>query len=185
MKTIATDGDKVKSFDTINQARAWCVQYHTENPQTNLLLEVISGGVKGWVIRENDQIVWKKNLNSFYEFYTVTKRGSLLKVALLNDGHKLYDIASQYPHMSEADARKIKRPENAKAKHLTWHHGYLFQVVNKETWQITRQGWTFYGVLRFTDIEKECIIYTRSRQIVEISDKTKKRMQKKKGDFSP
>jgi hypothetical protein len=171
MKTIVNDGNQMPAFEKINDARAWCYQFFKENPQSNLELELISGEVKGWVVSENGSAVWKKNCDGFCEYYTITRRGSLLHFAYDTlTGKELYTIATKYPPMTEEQARTVKRPEVSKARHLQ-SKGQHFQVIDTTTWNITRHGWTLKGILRYTDLTKEVIVYAPSRRFVEIAKK--------------
>ena len=166
---ITTDGCTNQLFNTVKDARAWCYSFFKKHPDTNLSLEVTSGGeVKGWVITENGKSVWKKNIQGCYcEYYSVNPNGALPRLALdVLNGKQLYDACCENDPMKESDARKIKRKENQYGIKNERNVGMVFQVVNTQTWEIVRHGWTFKGVNRFTDRSKEVIIYVPSRRIV-------------------
>lgn len=167
---ITTDGCTETLFETINDARSWCIGFLKNHPDTNLSLEITSGGVvRGWVVAENDRFIWKKNLGGrFCEYYIVNPNGSLPCMALdVLNGKQLYDACCVNEHMSEDNARLVERKPNQHGIKNERNVGKIFQVVNTDNWSIVRHGWTFKGVNRFTDREHEVIIYVPSRRIVD------------------
>lgn len=166
---ITTDGFCDSLFDNISDARRWCVAYLKSHPTCKTPLEIMSNGVvQGWVIQENFKPVWKKNLGArISEYYNLASNGHVGTTALeILNGKQLYDSCASSPPLSEKDARLIERKPNQRGIKNERNVGKLFQVVDTETWDIVRHGWTFVGVNRYTDRTKEVIIYVPSRRMV-------------------
>lgn len=167
---ITTDGYCDSLFPNINDARAWCIRYLNDHPECDTPLEIMTGGeIKGWMIQENLKPIWKKNLGCTYsEYYNVSGNGYVRNVALeVLNGRQLYSACSHNPPMPESVARKITRKPTQHGIKNERNVGKIFQVVDTQTWEIVRHGWTFVGVNRHTDKTKEVIIYVPSRRIVE------------------
>lgn len=167
---ITTDGFTDKLFHSLSDARKWCIDYLTEHPDTLLPLEIMSNGeIKGWVLWENGKPVWQKNINNRYsEYYHLSlKNGSVRNVALdVLNGKQLYLACAPYPFLDESDARKITRKQTQYGIKNERNVGGIFQVIDMRNWTISRHGWTFAGVNRYTNPEYEIIIHVPSRRIV-------------------
>lgn len=168
---ITTDGICDKEFQHIREARAECVRYFKEHPNTNLSAEILgSGKVKGWVILENGHPIWKKNCGRFFEYYTLDKDGRIPGTALqVLDGRQLFEACQDNDPLPYTDALKIKRPDNAKSPKRD-HKGYLFQAVDTNTWKITRHCWNIRTAKRYSDLDREVVIYVPSRRIVDFDN---------------
>lgn len=167
---ITTDGITNKLFNSLSEARKWCIDWFSEHYDSITPMEITSGGeIRGWVIWENGTPIWQKNVNNHYsEYYKLNlTTGDVRGVALdVLDGRQLYDACASYPFMNESDARKITRKFNQRGIKNERNVGALFQVIDMRTWTISRRGWTFAGVNRYTNREYEIIVYVPSRRII-------------------